>query len=109
MAHFVIASPSLTMHPALHEMELRNFRRYFEQRTGRNPALLWMFHEEAAKGAPSLYSVCPISCFARLIAQPGCVVLSLEKAMRRRDFIKAIVGSTAAWPVAPRAQPDRAG
>jgi len=24
------------------------------ERTGRNPALLWMFHEEAAKEAPSL-------------------------------------------------------
>ena len=30
--------------PHFVEMELRNFRRYFEQRTGRNPALLWMFH-----------------------------------------------------------------
>jgi hypothetical protein len=35
-------------------MELRNFHRYFEQRTGRSPALPWMFHEEAAKGALSL-------------------------------------------------------
>ena len=35
-------------------MELRNFRRYFEQRTGKNPALQWKFHEEAAKAAPSL-------------------------------------------------------
>jgi hypothetical protein len=50
-----------------------------------------------------------ISCFARVIAQPGGIVLSLGKAMRRRDFIKAIVGSTAVWPVAARAQPDRAG
>ena len=36
-------------------MELRNFRRCFEQqRIGRNPGLLRMFLEEAAKAAPSL-------------------------------------------------------
>jgi hypothetical protein len=43
------------------------------------------------------------------LALAGREVLSLGKAMRRRDFIKAIVGSTAVWPVAARAQPDRAG
>ena len=32
------------------------------------------------------------------------MVLSLGKAMRRRDFIRAIAGSSVAWPVAARAQ-----
>jgi hypothetical protein len=39
-----------------------------------------------------------------VIASHIAVVPALGKAMRRRDFIKAIAGSATSWPVAARAQ-----
>ena len=51
-------------------------------------------------------SLAAISCSDGLCWQPIIgVVLSLGKAMRRRNFIKGIAGSATAWPLASGARP----